>query len=297
MQVKAEEEKPSPPVPAKAEAEAEENRTATGEAPDEAAAGDAVSPPSPPSRERAEEDEDLEAAERHRLLRAWINDNWDAVMAMAREGLAPQRPAPPPPSPAPAAVRQPRPVHVAKADRWNKFKMARFLRELAATHSVTAAARSVGMSRESAHRLRNRLKGQPFDVAWEAASRHGYDALADAALDRALNGVEVPHYANGELVGTHRKYNEQLTVALLKMRNGCGAPAIGRYGAMAEWLSERWDAALERVETGSVDWTDEREGLGPEELAALGLPSEKTQIDALIEKHAPDWGHKPPSRK
>ncbi len=72
--------------------------------------------------------------------------------------------------------------------------MADFLRMLAATHSVSRAAQSVGMSRQSAYKLRSRLKGEPFDIAWETAFRHGYDNLAHAALERALNGVEVPHY-------------------------------------------------------------------------------------------------------
>ena len=60
--------------------------------------------------------------------------------------------------------------------------MAEFLRQLAATHSVSRAARAVGMSRQSAYKLRNRLKGQPFDIAWEAAFRQGYDNLAHTAL-------------------------------------------------------------------------------------------------------------------
>lgn len=65
-------------------------------------------------------------------------------------------------------------------------KMAEFLRQLAATHSVSAAARRVGMSRNSAFRLRNRLMGEPFDIAWEAAFRHGYDNLVHSALDREI---------------------------------------------------------------------------------------------------------------
>jgi hypothetical protein len=200
------------------------------------------------------------------------------------------------PEPAPAPVPRP-PIHVRKQDRWNKHKMANFLRELAATHCVAAAARSVGMSRESAYRLRNRLKGQPFDIAWETAFRHGYDALADAALDRAINGVEVPHYANGELVGTHRRYDERLTVALMAMRNREGAPMVGRFGAAAEWWSERWDRMLERVETGSTDWSDERKALGEEELARLALPDARKEADLLIEKHTPEQGHGAPLRR
>jgi len=145
------------------------------------------------------------------------------------------------------------PPHVrhlaAPQDRWNKFKMAEFLRQLAATHSVAAAARSVGMSRQSAYKLRSRLKGEPLDIAWETAFRHGYDNLAHAALERAINGVEVPHYHNGELVGTHHKFDERLTVALLAMLNRYGVPQVGRYTAAAEFHSERWDAPLARVET------------------------------------------------
>lgn len=74
------------------------------------------------------------------------------------------------------------------------------------------------MSRESAYRLRARLKGKPFDLAWEAASQCMLEALADAAIERALNGVEVPHFHKGELIHTSRKYDERLTIALLALR-------------------------------------------------------------------------------
>ena len=73
-------------------------------------------------------------------------------------------------------------------DRWAKPKMAEFLRVLAATQQVQAAAKAVGMSRQSAYKLRNRLKGEPFDIAWEAAFQHDYDALHQSALERARPG-------------------------------------------------------------------------------------------------------------
>lgn len=170
---------------------------------------------------------------------------------------------------------RPETYEVISADRWNKAKMTDFLRMLAATHNVTAAARSVGMSRQSAYKLRARLKGQPFDLAWETAFRHGYDNLAHAALDRALNGVEVPHYHDGKLVGTSRRYDERLTVALLAMRNRRGAPGLGRFGAAAEYYSERWDAMLDRIATGPVIWDGEPQ-------------DEQELLDALREKHAPE---------
>ena len=149
------------------------------------------------------------------------------------------------------------PLNIEPEDRWSKRKMADFLRVLAAQQSVAAAARSVGMSRQSAYKLRNRLKGEPFDIAWEAAFQHGYDALHQAALERALHGVEVPVFHKGEQIGARRHFDERLTVFLLARRNTVGAQRLGRYGAAAEFWSERWERMLEQVETGPVVWLDE----------------------------------------
>ena len=53
--------------------------------------------------------------------------------------------------------------YVAPEDRWTKYKMVEFLRALGATQCVKAAAEAVGMSRQWAYKLRNRLKGEPFN--------------------------------------------------------------------------------------------------------------------------------------
>ncbi len=147
--------------------------------------------------------------------------------------------------------------HVEPDDRWTKRKMAAFLRELASCQQVKAAARAVGMSRQSAYRLRNRLKGEPFDIAWEAAFQHGYDALHQAALERALHGVEEPVFHGGEQVGTRRRFDERLTIYLLSRRNAQGAQRLGRYGAAAEFWSDRWERMLQQVEHGPVVWQDD----------------------------------------
>lgn len=158
--------------------------------------------------------------------------------------------------------------------------MAEFLRVLAAEQSVSAAARSVGMSRQSAYRLRNRLKGEPFDIAWEAAFQHGYDALHQAALERALHGIEVPVYHKGEVVGTRRHYDERLTTFLLARRNNVGAQRLGRYGAAAEFWSERWDKMLEQVESGPVVWADDQG-------VPIGMSDERL-ADSINRRHALD---------
>jgi hypothetical protein len=50
--------------------------------------------------------------------------------------------------------------------RWSRPKIIAFLKALPATLSVTEAARSVGMSRQSAYRLRARL-GPGFGEVWD----------------------------------------------------------------------------------------------------------------------------------
>jgi molybdenum-dependent DNA-binding transcriptional regulator ModE len=45
-----------------------------------------------------------------------------------------------------------------RQDRWTRSRQAVFLRELAATHCVSSAARELGMGPQSAYRLLARLK-------------------------------------------------------------------------------------------------------------------------------------------
>lgn len=52
-------------------------------------------------------------------------------------------------------------------DGWTAERQLRFLEVLARTGSVTRAAGSVGMSRESAYRLRRRSSGALFAMLWD----------------------------------------------------------------------------------------------------------------------------------
>ena len=136
---------------------------------------------------------------------------------------------------------------VRPAARWTADKMTEFLRMLAATHSVSAAAKSVGMSRQSAYKLRSRLEGKAFDVAWNQAFHQSYVNLPYAALERALNGYEVPHYYKGELIGTSRRYDERLTVALLKLSGNSDTLVVGSPIAAARSHAERFAALLDGI--------------------------------------------------
>lgn len=160
----------------------------------------------------------------------------------------------PPPHPSPNTSAH------ARHNSWTPARQAAFLRELSATHNVAAAARSVGMSRQSAYQLRAKLRGEPFDAAWEAAFVTRFDVLAEAALDRALNGVEVPHYYNGELVGTSRRYDERLTLSLLSMRRNLARPEPNEYQPASAFAADDVAGLIDRVEQGPEEWHE-----GPEE--------------------------------
>jgi hypothetical protein len=61
-----------------------------------------------------------------------------------------------------------RPVPLrARADGWSEVRQCGFLAAIYVTGSVAAATRSVGMSRESAFRLRTRKGAESFARAWD----------------------------------------------------------------------------------------------------------------------------------
>ena len=161
-----------------------------------------------------------------------------------------------PPASALVPVGDPHPGE--RHDGWTPSRQVAFLRELAATHNVAAAARAVGMSRQSAYKLRARLRGEPFDMAWAEAFQCSFDALAEAAMDRALNGVEVQHYYHGELVGTSRRYDARLTLGLLALRDAVRPiPQAMGHPSLAYDPGE-FEGLLARVEQGPETWEEEQ---------------------------------------
>jgi hypothetical protein len=186
-----------------------------------------------------------------------------------RRAAAKLRAVPDTPGDIPAEPTAETPTRTPRHDSWSLDTQAAFLRALSATHSVSEAARSVGRSRQSAYRLRSRLKGQPFDLAWEVAFHHSYDVLAHTALERALNGVEVPVYYQGVKVDSYRRYDERLTVALLARFTFGGNPRFGRLGPMAERHARDFESLLAKVEAGEPVDTGARTVEEPSEIAAL----------------------------
>ncbi|MHA6770021.1 LysR family transcriptional regulator [Sphingobium ummariense] len=82
-----------------------------------------------------------------------------------------QNPTPNPPAqPAPSSTRR---------GRWSADRQRLFLTALLSTGNVSQAAQVAGMSRSSAHRLRRRLAGTPFDRTWDRALALHAQGLAD----------------------------------------------------------------------------------------------------------------------
>lgn len=104
-------------------------------------------------------------------------------------------------------------------DGWTRERQAEFIAALGETGCVTDSCRRVGMSIESAYRLRRRFDARSFRLAWDAALDYGIRRLSDAVLSRAIYGVPVPHYYKGELVGEHRRYNDRLAMFLMRYRD------------------------------------------------------------------------------
>ena len=79
---------------------------------------------------------------------------------------------PDPLSATPASPATPPPARESPEHAWTPARRAAFLRRLRACLSVREAAASVGMSRQSAYRLRKRLPPHdPFVLAWREAER------------------------------------------------------------------------------------------------------------------------------
>ncbi|HEX6374754.1 MAG TPA: hypothetical protein VFZ91_03435 [Allosphingosinicella sp.] len=112
-------------------------------------------------------------------------------------------------------------------DGWTPERQRGFIAALAMIGIVAWAAEAVGMSRKSAYELLKRAgPDSSFARAWREAQAMGRTRGTFTAIDRALNGVEIPYYYGGLQRGTRRVYDDRLLAAALR--------AIGRL-QRGEW--------------------------------------------------------------
>ncbi len=157
-----------------------------------------------------------------------------------------------------------------RTDGWTEEKQRRFIETLADTGLVSAAAKAVGMSRETAYRLRRSAHGAAFARAWDAARHHAGGTIEDLAFERAIEGVEHNVYDEwGEVVCTRRVHNDRLLMWLLSRlkpeRYGGAAAEREQAGQPADPAEITLDATLRAMEP-QLPAPPERL-LGPETLA------------------------------
>ena len=96
-------------------------------------------------------------------------------------------------------------------DGWTPERQARFLAALAVTRSVSAAARNVGMARETAYRLRTKRGAESFAFAWD-------EVLGRAPGKRKVSDEERAMRAIGTLIQP-RIYRGKCTAIAQKADN------------------------------------------------------------------------------
>jgi hypothetical protein len=93
---------------------------------------------------------------------------------------------------------------------WTAERQRAFIKELAASGSVSHAAAHVGMSVRSAYRLRGRAQAQDFDRAWHQAIWRAGSYLMAVAMERAVHGTRRELWKDGKLVATQIAPSDKL---------------------------------------------------------------------------------------
>lgn len=172
-----------------------------------------------------------------------------------------------------------------RADGWTPERQVGFVEALAATGNVEAACRTVGLSTSAAYTLRARTDASAFREAWGIAVDYAVKRLADAALDRAINGEVTPIFFKGEQIGERRRYDNRLAMFILRLRDPEGFAAWredGRPKAHPDVAAARLHVALGRVDEEA---RDQAAGLTPfpiEPLPPIYLSSPAEQNAARL---------------
>ncbi len=116
----------------------------------------------------------------------------------------------------------------ARDDGWSAERQCGFLAQLYVTGSVGAAARSVGMARTSAYRLRQRAGAESFAHAWNTVllapgaghcrpARRDWRKVTDQELaQRVETGLLRPVLYRGAMVGIRRKSDHSALLRLMR---------------------------------------------------------------------------------
>lgn len=89
-----------------------------------------------------------------------------------------------------------------------------FLAVLSETCNASLACAAINQPRRTVYNWRN--ADPAFARDWAKARAIGADAIEDELVRRAVEGVAVPVYHRGVIVGAMRRYNDRLLMVLLR---------------------------------------------------------------------------------
>jgi hypothetical protein len=102
----------------------------------------------------------------------------------------------------------------ARRDGWTPERQRLFLHELAQTRSIGRSAESVGMSRESAYRLRARPGAASFAAAWDLALAPPLPKETEEPAFRRGKVVQIR--IGRRIVGKRVEYDDRILANLLR---------------------------------------------------------------------------------
>lgn len=102
-----------------------------------------------------------------------------------------------------------------RRDGWTAPRQLAFILRLALVGGVASAARAVGMSRESAYRLRDHPGAAAFAAAWDKALGWGRGRATDLGTERAIYGEKRGVYYRGRKIGEETMHDNRLLIAAM----------------------------------------------------------------------------------
>jgi hypothetical protein len=111
----------------------------------------------------------------------------------------------------------PVPLRDCRTTLWTDVAQAHFLGWLAETGSVSAACARIGISRNSAYKLRNKPGAESFAAAWDAALGMPVRRVTiDDLHFLAYHGLIRPRFRGGKYIGSRQKPDASALFKLLR---------------------------------------------------------------------------------
>lgn len=107
----------------------------------------------------------------------------------------------------------PVPSTSTRHDGWTAERQRAFVAALAQHGGVAQAARMVGMTPQTANRLRRRPGAADFARAWDLALAIGRQRAWEEAVRRGTEGHVTPVTRNGRVIGQRRRLDNRLLFA------------------------------------------------------------------------------------